>query len=122
MGRQLLQGNDAIGINHLTMFKVPVGTVVAAGSTIADATPFTTGFTLITGADATKGAQLPAAEAGKMCIVKNGGNAVLKIWPVSADVINGLSASAAISLAANVSAIFVAYDSTTWYTLPLLPS
>ena len=73
-------------------------------------------------ADATKGVLLPAAAAGALCIVKNNVNAVLKIWPASGDAINAIGADTAMSIAALTSVVLVAYDATTWYTVPLLPS
>lgn len=104
----------------------PVESVAAAGSAQGDATAIgaTTGFAFCTGADATKGVKLPAAAANKCVIVKNddAANAVLKVYPATSDAINALSANAALSMAAKTSAIFVAKDATTWYTVPLLPS
>jgi len=99
-------------------------TVAAAGSSQSDAAAIAEGFTLVTAADATKGVKLPAAAAGKVCVVKNSdaANAVLKVYPDTSDAINALSANAALSMAAKTSALFVAYDATTWYTVPLLPS
>jgi predicted RecA/RadA family phage recombinase len=98
-------------------------TKAAAGSTQSDATAITAeGFCLVTAADATKGVKLPAAAAGKRVTVKNNANAVLKVYPASSDAINALSADAALSMAAYTCATFTAYDATTWYTEPLLPS
>jgi predicted RecA/RadA family phage recombinase len=103
---------------------VASATVAAAGADQAGATLIAEGFTLVTGADANKGVKLPAAAAGKLCVVKNrdGENAILKVYPNTDDAINAIGANTAMSLAAKVSAIFVAYDATTWYTIPLLPS
>lgn len=103
---------------------IPSATVAATGTVQADAALIATGFTLVTAADATKGVKLPAAAAGKVCIIKNidAANAVLKVWPNTDDAINAIAANAAMSIAAKTSAIFVAYDATTWYTTPLLPS
>ena len=98
-------------------------TVGAAGSNQGDATAITTqGFVKVTGADATKGVKLPAAAVGKLVLVKNSANAVLKVYPGTDDAINALSANAELSMAAYTSALFVADDATTWFTLPLLPS
>ena len=98
-------------------------TKAAAGSAQGDAEAITAeGFCLVTGADATKGVKLPAAAAGKMVIIKNNANAVLKVYPASSDAINAIAANGALSMAAYTSAVFVAYDATTWYTVPLLPS
>lgn len=105
-----------------TMPTVPTATVAAAGSTQGDAAPVTTGFTLVTGADATKGVVLPAAAAGKQVQIKNGANAVLKIYPATGDAINAIAANGALSIAALTSVLLTAYDATTWYSTPLLPS
>lgn len=110
-----------VEINEVTARK-PTSTAAATGSSQADAVQIGEGLVLVTAGDATKGCLLPAAVAGKEVMVKNGAAAILKVYPASGDVINGLSANAAISLAANVCCTFTAYDSTTWYTSPLLPS
>jgi len=122
MGRSTLLSPDAFEVNNVTMFKIPTGTVAAAGSTQTNATEITTGFTLVSGADDTKGVRLPAAEAGAICIIKVGDGADLKVYPATGDVINALSANGAITVVDDVCFMFIAYDSTTWYTLPLLPS
>lgn len=103
---------------------IPSATVAATGNSQGTAAAITTGFTLVTAADATKGVVLPAAAAGKVCNVKNSdaANAILKVYPASGDAINALAGDAALSMAAKTSAWFVAYDATTWYTTPLLPS
>lgn len=104
-----------------------VQVLAAAGNAQGNAGAVTVasgGFVHATGADATKGIVLPAAAAGAFIIVKNAdaANNVLKVYPASGDAINALSADAAISMAAKTSALFVAIDATTWYTVPLLPS
>ena len=104
-----------------------VQTVAAAGSVQGDAGAITVsspGLAFVTGADATKGVVLPAAVAGYDIVVKNddAANAILKVYPASGDIINALGANNAISMAAKTSALFVALDATTWYTVPLLPS
>ena len=100
--------------------------VAAAGSSQSDATAVgaSTGFVHATAADATKGIKLPAAVAGRTIIVKNSdaANAVLKVYPATGDAINAISANSALSMAAKTSAVFVALDGTTWYTVSLLPS
>lgn len=103
---------------------IPVAAVTATGSIQSDAAPITTGFTLVGGANATKGVKLPTAVAGLQCIIKNddGANAVLKIWPFSGDSINALGVDNSFSVAAKTSLILVAYDTTAWLSIPLLPS
>ena len=104
-----------------------VAALAAAGSAQGDAGAIVSAsgaFIHATGADATKGIILPAATAGQIFIIKNSdaANAVLKVYPATGDAINALAANAALSMAAKTSALFVALDTTTWYTLPLLPS
>ena len=103
-----------------------VETLAATGSTQADAAPIVTasgGFVTLTAADGTKGVVLPPSPtAGYVIEVKNVDNAVMKVYPATGGTINVLSANAAISLAARVTAKFVATSSTQWYTMPLLPS
>jgi len=99
-------------------------TVAAAGSNQGNAAAVTAGFTLVTDANATKGVVLPAASAGLVVIIKNAdaANAVLKVYPASGDAINALAANASYDMAAKTSMLLVAYDATTWYTVPLLAS
>jgi hypothetical protein len=97
-------------------------TVAAAGSTQANAAAVSDGFTLVSGADGTKGILLPAAVAGRTVILKNNANAVLKVWPASGDAVNAIAADSNYVLAAFTSSLLVAYDSTTWYSVPLLAS
>lgn len=106
------------------MPRIPTATVAATGSVQGDAAAVGEGFTLVTAADATKGVILPSAVAGMQVIIKNAdaANAILKIYPNTSDAINALSANAALSIAAKTSVLLVAYDATTWYTLPLLAS
>ena len=101
---------------------VKTATVAATGSTQSDAASISDGLTLVTAADATKGVKLPAAIAGRTVIIKNGANAVLKVWPASGDGINAITVDSNYVLAAFTSSLLVAYDSTTWYSVPLLAS
>ena len=97
-------------------------TVAATGSTQSDAASVSDGFTLVSAADGTKGVKLPAAVAGRTVILKNNANAVLKVWPASGDAVNAIAADSNYVLAAYTSSLLVAYDSTTWYSVPLLAS
>ena len=103
-------------------FVMPSATVAAAGSTQANATQIATGFTLVSGADATKGILLPVASAGATCVIKNNAAAVLKVWPSSGDAVNAIAVDSNYVLASLTSTVLVAYDGTTWYSVPLLAS
>lgn len=110
------------GGTFTTMFRIPTATVAAAGADQAGATAVTTGFTLVTGADDSKGVRLPTAAAGNVCIIRNSAAADLKIYPATSDAINAETANANITIVDNTSTMLVAYDATTWYTLPLVAS
>lgn len=98
--------------------------VAAAGTTVTDATQLSAGFTVVTGADGTKGVKLPATPvAGTIVIIKGTTSAVLKVWPDAAATINAIGSNGALSLASGViPAIFIADSTTQWYSIPLLPS
>jgi hypothetical protein len=102
-----------------------IGTVVAVtatGSIQGDAAALSVGFNLVADANGTKGVLLPVAAAGKQVRIKNNVNAQLKIWPASDDAINALGANNSMTIAAWTTVTLEAYDGTTWYTFPLLPS
>jgi hypothetical protein len=106
---------------------INVQAVAAAGSEQGDAGAITeTGpaFIHATAADGNKGVRLPAAAAGQILFIKNSdaANAVLKVYPATDDAINALSANASLDMAAKTSAVLIALDATTWYSIPLLPS
>jgi len=119
-GRMARLGTDG-------QWKVASATVAATGTNQATGAAVALGFTLVTGAAGT-GANpsvvLPAAAAGSVCIIKNedSEDAVLPVYPAVGDAINALGANTVLDMAAKTSAIFYAYDDTTWYTVPLLPS
>lgn len=96
----------------------------AAGSTRADATVMTASFNWVTAADATKGVVLPAPTAGRLIAVKNDdtANAVLKVYAPGSAKINGVAGSTAFSMAAKTACFFVAYDTTDWFSIPLVAS
>lgn len=102
---------------------MPSATVAATGSSNSDAAAVAAGFTLVTAADGTKGVILPTAAAGKICILKNSSGSTLKIYPGASDGINALTVTTgSLDIATQTSVMLVAYDATTWYSLPLLPS
>lgn len=108
---------------HTQVRSYLVATVAAAGSTAADAAALTANtFTLVSGPNDTKGVVLPAASPGLWVKIKVGDGADLKVWPATGDAINALGADNALTVVDDVCFELIAYDSTTWYTLPLLPS
>lgn len=96
-------------------------TVAAAGTVQGDAAAIAAGFTLVTGAT-NAGVILPAAVAGLVVVIKNNVGGNMKVWPATGDAINAIAANSAYTMATLTSAVFTAYDATTWYTSPLVAS
>lgn len=105
------------------MFKIPTAAVAAAGSSNTDAAAVAAGFTLVSGANGTKGVKLPTAVAGSIAIIKNADAAILKVYPDALDRINALTVTTgSYNMAASTSVILIAYDAATWYSIPLVAS
>lgn len=104
--------------------------VASAGSTQSDATAIPAGaspaLVVVSGADDVKGVRLPPAAKGKLYFIKTTGTGgltgKLKVYPASGDIINALSTDSALAMGQATSAVFIAANSTTWYTVPVLPS
>lgn len=103
---------------------VDVAKPAAAGSSRTDATAMTASFNWVTAADGTKGVILPAPTAGRLLVVKNDdtANAILKVYAPGSATINGVAGSTAFSMAAKTAGWFVAYDTTSWFSVPLVAS
>jgi hypothetical protein len=103
---------------------IPTTTKAAAGANQGAATEVALGFNLVTGADGAKGVKLPTAVAGQIIIIKNNTSAQnLLVYPGTSDKINGGTATTGtLTMAGLTAAMFIAYDATDWYSLPLLPS
>lgn len=106
---------------------ISTATFAGTGGNIATANAITTAypaFIFATGANGNVGVQLPVAVAGARYIIQNdaAANAALKVYPQVNSTINALSANSAISMAANSTAEFIAYNATAWFTNPKVPS
>lgn len=101
---------------------MPTATVAATGTNQATAAAVAAGFTLVSAADGTVGVKLPTAVAGTVVVLKNNVNAVLKVWPFVGDAVNAIAVDSNYVLAGLTSVYLVAYDATTWYSVPLLAS
>ena len=112
------------GTAVVSSLSLDVAKPAAAGSTRADATALTASFSWVTGADATKGVVLPAPTAGRVIAIKNddAANAVLKVYAPGSSKINSVAGSTAFSMAAKTACFFVAYDTTDWFSIPLVAS
>jgi len=112
-----------VDLNKPTSGILGVTAVTAIGTNAATAAALGQGFNVVTGGDGTKGVILPVAKPGMRVELKGVTAGVLKVWPQTGATINGLSESAAISLASGlIPATFIASSATQWYTMPLLPS
>ena len=120
-----ISGADITGATvAVTSLNFDVAKPAAAGSTRADATAMTASFNWVTAADATKGVVLPAPTAGRVIAVKNDdtANAVLKVYAPGSAKINSVAGTTAFSMAAKTACFFVAYDTTDWFSIPLVAS
>ena len=108
----------------VSSLNLDVAKPAAAGSTRADATALTASFSWVTAADATKGVVLPAPTEGRVIAIKNDdtANAILKVYAPDSAKINGVAGSTAFSMAAKTACFFVAYDTTDWFSIPLVAS
>ena len=113
--------SGSVGVTSLNL---NVAKPAAAGSTRADATALTASFNWVTAADAAKGVVLPAPTAGRVVVIKNDdtANAILKVYAPGSAQINGVAGSTAFSMAAKTAGFFVAYDTTDWFSVPLVAS
>jgi len=110
------------GAATLDTLTLDTGLVNSAGNNIANATAITKPFTVVAAGNNVVGSILPVVAAGKVTIVKNSSANGALVYPQVGSAINALGANNAIELAATTAAIFIGYNSTLWYTLPLLPS
>jgi hypothetical protein len=113
------------GVSRTSHFRITVNAnLAAAGTTVTDAAQLLEGFTVVTGADGTKGVKLPATPtAGMVVWIKGTTAAVLKVWPDAAATINAIGSNGALSLTTGVMpSLFVAASATQWYSLPLVAS
>lgn len=98
-----------------------VSTVAAAGAAIGNAAALNQGFNLVTGADGTKGVQLPAL-AGTLgvpvVVFNNTSNQTLKVYPPTLSTINELTANSNYNMVNYASAIFYPHNASAWYTVP----
>jgi Protein of unknown function (DUF2793) len=93
--------------------------LTAAGTTQGGALALTTEYnrvTVVTGAN--KGVKLPAALSGMRVVVFNADGAdPLDVYPASGDAINNLGTDVAYVLAAGVTGLFCAFNTTNWGAL-----
>lgn len=108
----------------VTSIRSSGASLAATGTVIANAAAIATTSVNVTGADGSKGVQLPVTLGGELFFVKNddAANAILKVYPPLTGTINALGANNAISMASKSGAVFMSPLANTFYTIPLLPS
>ena len=113
--------SGSVGVTSLNL---NVAKPAAAGTTVSNATALTASFNWVTGANATVGVVLPAPTAGRVIAIKNddAANAVLNVYAPGSAKINSVAGSTAYAMAAKTACFFVAYDTTDWFSIPLVAS
>lgn len=97
--------------------KETLGALVALGNSQGTAAPLSARVTAVTGADAVKGAILPASPTpGDEFELTNVDNAVLLVYPGSGDAIDAGAADAPVSVAARAKVRFRAASTSLWYS------
>jgi hypothetical protein len=101
-------------------FMRAVATIAADGSSRSDATAVTADkdIVYVSAADATKGIVLPTGAAGLIgCVlhIVNTANAVLKVYSVGSDTINGVAGATGVAVPAKDSLIVTYVATNTWY-------
>jgi hypothetical protein len=103
---------------------VSVATVAATGGNQDSAAALDWGFTLVTGADDSKGVILPDATTGGSVTVLNAEAAnTFEVYPASGETINGGNADVAVTVGNAEASIFIAISDTAWRTItPATPT
>lgn len=100
-----------------TVVALATGLTAHAGGGQGSAIQLAAGFSEVTtAATAGDSVKLPAAEAGKIVVIKNDGASAIDVFPTTGDTINDGSANAAISVGTGVTVVFTAINGTNWET------
>lgn len=102
--------------------RVPVSTVAVGGTAQANANAVVEGFNLVTGADGTAAVVLPTPVAGLVVHLKNNAAAILKVFPPVGCTINAGAANAVFNQPSLTACTLRAYNTTAYFSEPLLPS
>lgn len=91
------------------------GTIAAAGSDQAGATPIAARFTNVTGGDDSVGVRLPGCVPGSQFFIYNqAATGGVKVYPATGDDINDGTTDAAVVIEGKTLAMFVGMDNATW--------
>jgi hypothetical protein len=104
---------------------VDVQALVALGTNQATAAPITVsapGFVYSTGGNNAVGILLPTGNVGDVYDIKNGAADILFVYPAVNCTINAIAANTKINLPTVTSATFIKLNTTSWQTIPTVPS
>lgn len=104
---------------------IDVQALTALGTDQGTAAPITVtapGFVYSTGGNNAVGILLPTGSAGDVIHIKNGAADILFVYPAVNCTINAIAANTKINLATVTSATFVKLNTTSWQTIPTVPS
>lgn len=103
---------------------INVETVAATGANQDSAAELDWGFTLVTGADNTKGVILPEAIVGGTVTVLNAvTNKTVEVYPASGETINAANADIPVTVGNAESSVFIAISDSAWRTItPATPT
>jgi hypothetical protein len=125
-----LTGSTAMGWQIRTAFhgiensgRVAVAAVTATGANQATANALIEGFNLVAGANGSLGVVLPTPSAGMQVVVKNNTSGqTLLVYPSLGTAINAVASNTNFNMASVTACLFIAYNATNWYTVPLVAS
>lgn len=115
LAERAMAGGASSGL--MQAFGNAVGSLVAAGTTQADALALSSAVNRVTTVAAGAGVRLPLAQPGDEVLVYNGGANTLIVYPPVGGSINGLSTNTGVSLPASIEARFVKQTGTTVWTM-----
>ncbi len=117
LGSNLVRFDPTTTLTAAQAGSLASSTTITAGTTQtqAGATQLNPGFSNVTTcATASDGVKLPQAIAGRTCVVRNSGAAVLRVWPSVGDAIASLAVNLSVDIPVKGQQTFRAIDATTW--------
>lgn len=105
------------GVNALTTVSIcgdGQDDVVAAGTSVGNATQLVAVYTSVDTAPSNSGVKLPKCEMGALVFISNSGAHKIKVYPQTGDTINNTTFS---EIAVDHASVFVGVENDGWYTL-----
>lgn len=111
-----VSGNQAQGWRFTGSHTAVPETVAAAGATQGGAAQITNDLVFVTVTASTQGVKLPTASTGRQVRVFVPGSVGVKVYPNTNGKLDASSTNAAVVLAAGKANLYVAKNTTQWYT------